>query len=110
MAGDPELVVLGFGRSFEEGVVEPPCDIAGVVEIAAGDGIAPTLVLGVGVLEGVLEEGFTVKEFRALGGTPGVDAAGPRGLKAGRGGAAISFFHSRIVYNVASSMCGSMMI
>jgi len=71
---------------------------------------APGPVLSVVVLEGVVVEGFTVKEFKALDGTPGVGAAGVIGLKAGKGGAAISVFHSRIVYRVASSICGSMII
>jgi len=91
--------VLTFGRSVEEGVVVAPCIV-----------VTPVPVLGADVLEGVVAEGFTVKEFKALDGTPGVGAAATTGLRVGKAGAAISIFHSRIVYKVASNICGSMII
>lgn len=97
--------MLAFGKSVDAGV-----NAAGVVVTPAEIAAIPVPVLGVGVLEGEVAEGFTLKEFKELGGIPGVGAAGVAGFKAGKGGAAMSVFHSRIVYKVASSMCGSMMI
>lgn len=99
MAGVPGLVVLTFGNSVDEGVTVALCIV-----------VVPVPVLGIDVLDGVVADGFTVNEFKALDGTPGVGAAVATGLRAGTGGAGISVFHSRTVYKVASSMCGSMMI
>lgn len=96
--------------NIDEGVEVACCGIAGVVTALTGFAAELLPMLGVGVLEGVDIVGFTVKEFRELGGTPGVAVAAVAGLRAGRGGAAMSVFHSRTVYKVASSVCGSMII
>lgn len=104
------VALLGSGGNVDNGVVLALCGVAGVMPAPEDVTVVPLPVFGLGALKGVAIVGFTVKEFSELKGTPGVAAIGVNVLGAGKGGAGISVFHSLIVYKVASSMCGSMII